>query len=100
LRPHLGFRSRRNPNIELSEEAAQPTPAQSDATDDARLVSEPERFRGIYAGQIDGRIDRAWMRDDEIMRSAAKGNAGDARSAADRRERIGGVEDADASERA
>jgi TonB C terminal len=55
------------PDIELSDEETRPTEARPDAPDEAKLVSEPERLRGIYAGQIEGRIDRAWTRDDEWM---------------------------------
>ena len=54
--------------IELTEAQPQPTPEVGAASpDEARLVPEAERLRGIYAGQIEGRIDRAWMRDDAWM---------------------------------
>jgi len=56
------------PQIELTDEQAPPTPGPGAASpDEARLVSESERLRGIYAGQIEGRIERAWHRDDAWM---------------------------------
>jgi hypothetical protein len=55
------------PEFELTEERPPPTEAGAESPDEAKLVSEPERLRGIYAGQIEGRIDRAWTRDDEWM---------------------------------
>ncbi|MFO1376290.1 MAG: cell envelope integrity protein TolA [Steroidobacteraceae bacterium] len=56
------------PQIELTEVRPQPTPEVGAASpDEARVVPEAERLRGIYAGQIEGRIDRAWTRDDAWM---------------------------------
>ncbi len=56
------------PQVDVSEAAPQPAEAAPDAPEEAKLVSEPERLRGIYAGQIEGRIDRAWDRDDDWMK--------------------------------
>lgn len=55
------------PEFELTEERPPPSEAGAESPDEARLVSEPERLRGIYAGQIEGRIERAWTRDDDWM---------------------------------
>jgi len=56
------------PQIALPVEEPQPvTEAVAASPDESRPVPEDERLRGIYAGQIEGRIDRAWTRDDAWM---------------------------------
>lgn len=66
--PPLGELVLAPPQIELTDEQPRPTAdAGAASPDDAKLVPEAERLRGIYAGQIEGRIDRAWVRDDEWM---------------------------------
>lgn len=56
------------PQLAMMEEVPQSNEPAPDAPEEAKLVSEPERLRGIYAGQIEGRIDRAWERDDDWMK--------------------------------
>jgi len=56
------------PQVELTVDEPPPVPETGAASpDESRPVQEDERLRGIYAGQIEGRIERAWTRDDDWM---------------------------------